>query len=123
MVLGKSVDEGLEKLDPFQFGDRIESGLFEKRQVFLNDIVTERVKGMDVDLIGIRANKGKQPAAHGDGSGIGICEAEDVLGENVRIQEYLPDPGCEDLGLARTGAGYYHDRSLRGVHGKALLFI
>ena len=123
MVLWEFIDQGFKKLDPFQLGNGIEGSLFKKGQVFLNDIVAKGVEGMNMDLIGVGANEGLESPAHSDGTGIGIGETEDILGENVRFQEDLPDPGGQDLRFARAGPCDHHDGAFDGIDGLALLFI
>jgi hypothetical protein len=59
MALRELVDQDLEKLDPFQVGNRVEGGLFEKGEVLLDDIIAKGVEGMDMDFIGIRTDKGQ----------------------------------------------------------------
>jgi hypothetical protein len=81
------------------------------------------MKSMYIDFIGVRTDKGKQPAAHGDSAGIGIGQTEDIAGEGICFQEDLPDPGSKDLGFARPGAGDNHDGAFSRVYGQSLFFV
>ena len=123
MVLGKAIDQGLEKLDAFQVADGIQAGLLEKRKIFLNDIVAKRMESVDIDLIRVRANERQKPAPHRNCPCVGISETKDVAGQGIGIQQDLPDPGGKDLRLARSRSGYDHDRPFRAVYGKTLPLI
>ena len=78
---------------------------------------------MDMYLIGIRTDKCKESSPHGDSAGICIGQTKDVTGQNVRIQEYFPDTGCQDLCFTCSGPGNNHDRAFRCIYGKTLLLI
>jgi hypothetical protein len=123
MILWEAVDQDLEKLDPFEIGQGVQGGFFEEGKVLLYEIMAKGVEGMDIDFICVGADKGKEAAAHGDCSGIGIGEAEDIRGEYIRLQQYLPDAGCQDLGFTGARAGDDHDGTFRRIYGQALFFI
>src|SRR5258708_36203319 len=59
MVFRKLIDQDLEELDPFQIGNRVEGGLFEKGEILLDNIIAKGVESMDMDLIGIGTDKGQ----------------------------------------------------------------
>src|ERR1700744_302461 len=123
MVLRKSIDQGLEKLYPLQVADRVKGRLLEKRKVLLNDVVAKGMEGVDVDFIGVRANKRQKPAPHRDRPRIGVGKTKDVARQHIRIQQDLSDTGGQDLRLTRSRSRYDHDRPFRTVHGKPLTLI
>ena len=91
IVFGEPVDQRFEQLYLFKVGDRVQHVLLEEGKIVLDHFITKRVEGVDVDTVGIRTNEIRQPLAHGHGAGIGVCEAENVVGQEVRIPQDLAD--------------------------------
>ena len=78
---------------------------------------------MQVYFIGIAADELDQPFPHGHDTGLGECEAKDVLGLCVGIEEDLADAAGQDLGLSRARTGDHHHRSFNRIHGLSLFLV
>ena len=123
VVFGEAVDQFFKKLDLFKFGYGIERRFFKEREVFLNDIIAKGVKRIDIDLICVGADEMLQSFAHGYHTGIGICEAENILWSRVGIEQYFTNAAGQDLGFARARARDHHHGAFNAVHRTALLLV
>ncbi len=65
MVFGELVDQFPHQGNRFQIGDGFQAVFFKIREVILDDLIAKRMIGMDVDLVGIRADDFEQTLAHG----------------------------------------------------------
>ena len=81
------------------------------------------VEGTHLDAVCLSANELDQAGAHGLGTGLGVREAENVLGSGVALDEDVCRPQAQELSLARARAGNHHQRAVQALHGAALLGV
>ena len=81
------------------------------------------VEGTHLDAVCLSANELDQAGAHGLGTGLGVREAENVLGSGVALDEDVGCPQAQKLSLARAGAGNHHQRAVQALHGTTLLGV
>lgn len=124
VILAEAVYKLLHQLNAFEVADGVEGGLFKEAEVVLDNVVAKGVEGVDINLVGIRADELGQSSAHGHHTSIGIGKAEDIGGIEMGIAEQdLPDAGGEDLGLSGARPGNDHDGSFYLVNGFLLLGV
>ena len=78
---------------------------------------------MNMNLVGLGTNDLNQAIPHRDGSGICICQTQDVVWLCVSFQKDFSDPHSENLSLSGTWSGYDHNRPINNIDSLALLNI
>ena len=91
--------------------------------VVADDAVREAVERRYLDAICFLADEFREPAAHGDGSGLGESEREHFLWRNLRLSENVRDTHRQDLGLPSSWPRDNHNRPVERIDGFPLLRI
>jgi hypothetical protein len=81
------------------------------------------VKGVDVDFIGVAAQKPDESFSHGHYAGVCEGEAKDILGTGICFEEDLGDSAGQDLCFSGTRSGDDHYGAVNSIYGLALIVI